>query len=100
MRKLVDKLLHTPTVQAKKLSAAGATVSYPDALATLFQLPTGAIESVTEASSTRVPSSRAGIQGSAVRVPKPGSPTTAQEISASTQYKNQNTNQNNRGSNS
>lgn len=102
MRRLVDKLLHTPTVQAKKLSAAGTTVSYPDALAALFQLPTGAIESVTGAGSMRVPSSRAGMQGSAVRVPKPGAPT-AQEISAATQYKNnpnQNTNQNNRGSNS
>lgn len=111
MRKLVDKLLHTPTVQAKKLSAAGATVSYPDALAALFQLPTGAVESVTEASSTRVPTSRAGMQGSAVRVPKPGTPTgssaepdqpttaditTVGDISTSMQYKNQN----DRGSNS
>lgn len=81
MRKLVDKLLHTPTVQAKKLSASGQAVSYPDALAALFQLPTGAIESVTEASVKRVPADRAGSQGSALRVPNT---TTVQNISDST----------------
>lgn len=48
MKRFVDKLLHTPTVQAKRLSAGGAQVSYPDALAALFQLPVGAVQSVTE----------------------------------------------------
>lgn len=47
MRRLVEKLLHTPTVQAKKLSAAGQAVSYPDALAALFQLPTGVADAVS-----------------------------------------------------
>ena len=47
MRRLVEKLLHTPTVQAKKLSAAGQSVSYPDALAALFNLPTGMTQQVS-----------------------------------------------------
>ena len=50
MRRLVDRMLHTPTVQAKKLSAGGQSVSYPDALAALFNLPTGIVESVAEPS--------------------------------------------------
>src|SRR5699024_10150430 len=41
MRRLVEKLLHTATVQAKKLSGAGESVRSPDALAALFNLPTG-----------------------------------------------------------
>ena len=56
IRRVVDKLLHTPTVQAKKLSAGGAQVSYSDALATLFNLPVGVVDSVTGASSTGVES--------------------------------------------
>lgn len=51
MQRVVDKLLHMPTVQAKKLSAAGTQVSYPDALAALFNLPVGVVDSVTKASS-------------------------------------------------
>ena len=47
MRRLVEKLLHTPTVQAKKLSGAGQSVSYPDALAALFNLPTGMTQQVS-----------------------------------------------------
>ncbi|MBC2682312.1 glutamyl-tRNA reductase [Corynebacterium anserum] len=81
MRKLVDKLLHTPTVQAKKLSASGQAVSYPDALAALFQLPTGVIESVTEARVKRVPAQRAGNHSAALRIPNT---TTVHSISDST----------------
>lgn len=43
VRRIVDKLLHTPTVQAKKLSADGQQVGYADALAALFDLPTGSV---------------------------------------------------------
>ena len=68
MRRFVDKLLHTPTVQAKRLSAGGAHVSYPDALAALFQLPTGAVQSVTEPNSATASVARAGNVGSAIRV--------------------------------
>jgi len=68
MRRFVDKLLHTPTVQAKRLSAGGAHVSYPDALAALFQLPTGAVQSVTEPNSATASVARAGNLGSAIRV--------------------------------
>ena len=48
MKRVVDKLLHTPTVQAKKLSAGGQQVSYPDALTALFNLPNGMVDSVTQ----------------------------------------------------
>ncbi|KAB1504421.1 glutamyl-tRNA reductase [Corynebacterium sp. 320] len=51
VRRVVDKLLHTPTVQAKRLSADGERVTYTDALAALFNLPMGTVESVTEARS-------------------------------------------------
>ena len=43
VRRIVDKLLHTPTVQAKRLSAGGQQVGYADALAALFELSTEAI---------------------------------------------------------
>ncbi len=52
MKRVVDKLLHTPTVQAKKLSAGGQQVSYPDALAALFNLPNGMVDSVTQPGQT------------------------------------------------
>lgn len=49
VKRVVDKLLHTPTVQAKKLSVEAERVTYGDALAALFNLPNGTIETVTEA---------------------------------------------------
>ena len=41
VRRVVDKILHTPTVQVKKLSSAGGSVNYAEALAVLFNLPAG-----------------------------------------------------------
>ncbi|WP_296215356.1 glutamyl-tRNA reductase [uncultured Corynebacterium sp.] len=64
MKRVVDKLLHTPTVQAKKLSADGQHVSYPDALAALFNLPNGMVESVTQPGQANAgPAQTAGIAG-------------------------------------
>ena len=37
VRRVVDKLLHTPTVQVKKLSSEGGAVNYAEALAVLAQ---------------------------------------------------------------
>lgn len=48
VHRIVEKLLHTPTVQAKRLSAEQDQVSFADALAALFNVPQGAVESVTE----------------------------------------------------
>lgn len=53
VRRIVDKLLHTPTVQAKRLSAGGQQVSYADALAALFQLPTGTATKESRAQAIR-----------------------------------------------
>ncbi|MDO4911407.1 MAG: glutamyl-tRNA reductase [Corynebacterium sp.] len=39
MKRLVDKILHQPTVRAKELAADSATVSYESALQQLFGLP-------------------------------------------------------------
>lgn len=47
VRRVVDKLLHTPTVQVKKLSTAGGTVNYAEALATLFNLPAASSAAVS-----------------------------------------------------
>ena len=40
VRRVVDKILHTPTVQVKKLGSADG-VNYAEALAVLFNLPAG-----------------------------------------------------------
>ena len=53
VRRIVDKLLHTPTVQAKRLSAGGQQVGYADALAALFQLPTGSTATESRAQAIR-----------------------------------------------
>ncbi|MGO1948198.1 MAG: glutamyl-tRNA reductase [Mycobacteriaceae bacterium] len=48
VRRVVDKLLHTPTVQVKKLSSQDGAVNYAEALATLFNLPSGSSASVSQ----------------------------------------------------
>lgn len=53
VKRVMDKLLHTPTVQAKKLSVEAERVTYVDALAALFNLPSGTIETVTEPQSIK-----------------------------------------------
>jgi glutamyl-tRNA reductase len=47
VRRVVDKLLHTPTVQVKKLSSEGGAVNYAEALALLFNLPSGSSAAVS-----------------------------------------------------
>lgn len=70
MKRVVDKLLHTPTVQAKKLSAGGQHVSYPDALAALFNLPNGMVDSVTQPGQTDTrPAQTAGTSARADQIP-------------------------------
>ena len=53
VRRVVDKLLHAPTVQVKKLStradsARGGAVNYADALAELFNLQVGTSAAVSQ----------------------------------------------------
>lgn len=70
MKRVVDKLLHTPTVQAKKLSVGGQQVSYPDALAALFNLPNGMVDSVTQPGQTDTrPAQTAGTSARADQIP-------------------------------
>ncbi|AGP31666.1 glutamyl-tRNA reductase [Corynebacterium terpenotabidum] len=47
VRRVVDKILHTPTVQVKKLSSEGGSVNYAEALAVLFNLPAGSSAAVS-----------------------------------------------------
>jgi glutamyl-tRNA reductase len=47
VRRVADKLLHSPTVRIKELAQHAATVSYTDALAELFALDPEAVHAVT-----------------------------------------------------
>lgn len=47
VRRVVEKLLHTPTVRVKQLAASPGGSGYADALQTLFGLAPGATESVS-----------------------------------------------------
>jgi glutamyl-tRNA reductase len=47
VRRVADKLLHSPTVRIKELAQNPAAVSYTDALAELFALDPEAVEAVT-----------------------------------------------------
>src|SRR5216683_635325 len=49
MRRVVDKLLHSPTVRVKELAGSPGGDSYEDALRVLFDLDPAAIEAVTRA---------------------------------------------------
>jgi glutamyl-tRNA reductase len=49
MRRVVDKLLHAPTVRVKELAGSPAGDSYENALRVLFDLDPAAIEAVTRA---------------------------------------------------
>ncbi len=47
MGRLVDKLLHAPTLRVKQLAAEGRFATYADALAELFELDPAAIAGVS-----------------------------------------------------
>jgi len=48
VRRVVDKLLHAPTVRVKELAASGAGDRYTEALRELFGLDRGAVSAVSE----------------------------------------------------
>ncbi|OIK00138.1 glutamyl-tRNA reductase [Streptomyces colonosanans] len=52
VRRVVDKLLHAPTVRIKQLAAEPGGAGYADALRTLFDLAPETIDSVTRAEDT------------------------------------------------
>jgi glutamyl-tRNA reductase len=47
VRRVVDKLLHAPTVRVKQLASAPGGGSYAEALRELFELKPGAAQAVT-----------------------------------------------------
>lgn len=47
VRRVVDKILHTPTVQVKKLGASSEGINYAEALAVLFNLPAASSSAVS-----------------------------------------------------
>jgi glutamyl-tRNA reductase len=47
VRRVVDKLLHAPTVRVKQLAEAGGGQTYADALRELFQLDPRATTAIT-----------------------------------------------------
>jgi glutamyl-tRNA reductase len=49
MRRVVDKLLHAPTVRVKELAGSPGGDSYENALRVLFDLDPAAIDAVTRA---------------------------------------------------
>jgi glutamyl-tRNA reductase len=49
VRRVVDKLLHNPTVRIKQLAGRTPESSYADALAELFALDRAAVDAVTRA---------------------------------------------------
>jgi glutamyl-tRNA reductase len=49
MHRVVDKLLHAPTVRVKELAGSPGGDSYETALRVLFDLDPGAVEAVTRA---------------------------------------------------
>lgn len=53
VRRVVDKLLHTPTVRVQELAAAPGGVEYATMLRELFDLPPNATEAATHADTTR-----------------------------------------------
>jgi glutamyl-tRNA reductase len=52
VRRVVDKLLHEPTVRMKELAGRTPDSTYADALAELFSLDPAAVEAVTRAGDT------------------------------------------------
>jgi glutamyl-tRNA reductase len=55
MRRIVDKLLHAPTVRVKELAGSPGGDSYEAALRVLFDLDPGTVEAVTRADAGLVP---------------------------------------------
>jgi glutamyl-tRNA reductase len=47
VRRVADKLLHSPTVRIKELAQQSTAVSYTDALTKLFSLDPGEVDAVT-----------------------------------------------------
>ena len=55
MRRVVDKLLHAPTVRIKQLASAPGGDSYAEALRELFELEQTAINSVAAVAAVAAP---------------------------------------------
>ena len=61
MRRVVDKLLHSPTVRVKELAGSPGGDSYEDALRVLFDLDPAVIAAVTVADNAAVDAGNAAV---------------------------------------
>ncbi len=71
VRRVVDKLLHAPTVRIKQLASAPGGDSYAEALRELFELDPTAIDSVAAAAAGESPSAATGSDADATGAPRP-----------------------------
>jgi glutamyl-tRNA reductase len=72
MHRVVDKLLHAPTVRVKELAGSPGGDSYEAALRVLFDLDPGAIEAVTRADASVSPEGARAAQPPQARSEEPG----------------------------
>jgi glutamyl-tRNA reductase len=63
VRRVVDKLLHAPTVRIKQLASAPGGDSYAEALRELFELDQTAIDSVAAVGASELPTVTSGFDG-------------------------------------
>ena len=71
VRRVVDKLLHAPTVRIKQLATAPGGDSYAEALRELFELDPNAIDSVAAVAAGELPSTSTGSDPGAPGGPRP-----------------------------
>jgi glutamyl-tRNA reductase len=72
MHRVVDKLLHAPTVRVKELAGSPGGDSYEAALRVLFDLEPGAVEAVTRADATMSPDGAPAARPSRARAEEAG----------------------------
>jgi len=71
VRRVVDKLLHAPTVRIKQLATAPGGDSYAEALRELFELNPNSIDSVAAVAAGELPSASTGSDTGALHGPGP-----------------------------
>jgi glutamyl-tRNA reductase len=76
MRRVVDKLLHAPTVRVKELAGSPGGDSYEDALRVLFDLDPAVVNAVTVADA---PPDDVGPAGTGPAEAGPAEPATGQD---------------------
>ena len=85
MRRVVDKLLHAPTVRVKELAGSPGGDSYEDALRVLFDLDPAVIAAVTVADGAAVETGDDAVQAGTRRRP-PLERTTREQAAAAARH--------------